>query len=324
MPQGRRVRDISRRFQPGVAQTTGTTSTTSTTSTSKASEAEEEIDRSPVPVLQKSRPEVPRRPIKSRPEQQGQTPPPSPQDEFHPRRRERSQTPTPQRQPDRPPTPENSTLSTNHHLMDDSSASVNDVQRQLSSLKIEVQILREELDSQREVEASLRRDLDSAVAKYDEAIYNLQKSKDETNELQDQVERLRRELDRERRIRKELEDEIYAKIKREGELLDMLEKARKMAQTSVEDSMIALTAVNKQETNEPRQAAPRKEDPRANERQKSTHIHRVVHEKPESKMDWDPNFNFKNFGKARSNVSRCRDSRDSKSNLNDKAERRKV
>ena len=58
--------------------------------------------------------------------------------------------------------------------------------------------------------------------------------------MQEQVERLRKELKQEREARSELEDDIERRMRRESQLLDMLEKARNISQTRIEESMLAM------------------------------------------------------------------------------------
>ncbi|KAH6668369.1 hypothetical protein B0J14DRAFT_161737 [Halenospora varia] len=226
-PGRQRTKRIAQNFERGVpAQANGGNTT------GRAHVAAAEIGRSPTPPIleQIPRPSVPPRPERFRTQQQHkeqQTPPPSPQDEFHPQR-ERPETLILGHEPHELPTPEN-----------DSSTSLDGLQNQLSNVEDEIRSLRSQLQVRERAVISLRHDLDEAVKKYDQAILDLQMSQREKTDLQELVERLRNELKQEREARSELERDIETRIQRESQLLDMLERTSKISQTRIEESMLA-------------------------------------------------------------------------------------
>ena len=202
---------------------------------SGADEAKAEIDRSPLPVLLKSRPDIPARPEKYRSLEQEQTPPLLPQsssqDELHLKRREPSQT---RRQLEEPRTSKDSNFSINCHPIINSSTSLSEVQDQLSSLKLEVGSLRKQLEILEKAEITLRNEITDAERKYDKAIFDLQASQTEKDVLQDVVERLRAELDRERQEKQRLQEDIDVGVRREKELWDILETKTRIEEGRVE------------------------------------------------------------------------------------------
>jgi myosin heavy subunit len=278
-PPGLRIKKLAPKFERDTR-----TRLNDSAGTLRGREAEAHITQCPLLESPTSLPEVPRRPTRYRtpPQQQKQTLPSSTQDASHQRQGERSSTPTPRRQLKGPPTPENSTLSTNFYSINESTASLQDVQAKLSNLEIEVQSLESKLEDRVQAQESLRNSLEEAIQKYDDAISDLRKSRREKDQLQNEVDRLRKELKQERAERRELEDGIASGIRREKELREMLKRLTKLEETVHAGGRRNIEA---QEVNNVTLSM---------ERRRS----QVVYERYESRVSWSRNFSSQDKKKA--------------------------
>jgi peptidoglycan hydrolase CwlO-like protein len=154
-------------------------------------------------VSQTSRPEVPLRPA---------------------RKREARETPS---IPEAilPPTPQDSTItvSSRHRDSPTSEAEVSSLRKEISGIKDEVQGLKEQLGSRNDEFEALNKRLRDTERKYEEAIIDVRKSREEKQELEDTVERLTRQLDRTGNARNVAMAQLAT---RQSELVDALERLR--------------------------------------------------------------------------------------------------
>ena len=164
-------------------------------------------------VSQASRPEVPPRPT---------------------RRREARENPS---IPDTilPLTPQDSTItvSSRHRDPPTSEAEVTALRNEISGIKVEVEGLKEQLGIKNEEFEALNKRLRDTERRYEEAIVDMRRSREEKQELEDIVGRLRRELDGTRNARDVAQAQLAT---RQRELVDALETLRVSEERRIEEA----------------------------------------------------------------------------------------
>ena len=164
-------------------------------------------------VSQASRPEVPPRPV---------------------RKREARENPS---IPDiiLPLTPQDSTItvSSRHRDSPTSEAEVTALRNEISGIKVEVEGLKEQLEIRNEEFEDLNKSLRDVERRYEEAIVDMRRSREEKQELEDIVGRLRRELDGTRNARDVAQAQLAI---RQRELVDALEMLRVSEERRIEEA----------------------------------------------------------------------------------------
>ena len=232
-------------------------------------------------VSQASRPEVPPRPV---------------------RKREARENPS---IPDiiLPLTPQDSTItvSSRHRDSPTSEAEVTALRNEISGIKVEVEGLKEQLEIRNEEFEDLNKSLRDVERRYEEAIVDMRRSREEKQELEDIVGRLRRELEGTRNARDVAQAQLAT---RQRELVDALgalrvseerriEEARRVDARAREDEMRADASrrvgdeaarrMTEQRLIEEARRDGRREGRRERKR---SNVTLVVNERPESSVAW--------------------------------------
>ncbi|KUJ10919.1 uncharacterized protein LY89DRAFT_689474 [Mollisia scopiformis] len=232
-------------------------------------------------VSQASRPKIPPRPV---------------------RRREARETPS---IPDTilPLTPQDSTItvSSRHRDLPTSEAEVTALRNEISGIQVEVEGLKEQLGIRNEEFEVLNKRLRDTERRYEEAIVDMRRSREQKQELEDIVGRLRRELDGTRNARDVAQAQLAT---RQRELVNAwetlrvseerrIEEARRVEARAREDEIRADTSrrvgdeaarrITEQRLIEEARRDGRKEGRRERRRSNVTF---VVNERPKSTVAW--------------------------------------
>ncbi|KAH6699819.1 hypothetical protein BKA61DRAFT_208209 [Leptodontidium sp. MPI-SDFR-AT-0119] len=134
-----------------------------------------------------------------------------------------------------PPTPQESTItnSTRHRDPTTSEAEATALRNEISGIKVEVEGLKEQLGVRNGEFDVLNKRLRDTERRYEEAIIDMRRSREEKQELEDMVGRLRRELDGTRNARDVAEAQLATK---QTELVDALEKLRVSEEQRIEEA----------------------------------------------------------------------------------------
>ncbi|KAL5313322.1 hypothetical protein ACEPPN_019055 [Leptodophora sp. 'Broadleaf-Isolate-01'] len=136
-----------------------------------------------------------------------------------------------------PPTPQDSTItnSSRHRDPPTSEAEATALRNEISGIKVEVEGLKEQLGIRNEEFDVLNKRLRDTERRYEEAIIDMRKRREEKQELEDMVGRLRRELDGTRNARDVAQAELATK---QRELVDALERLRVSEERRIEERRI--------------------------------------------------------------------------------------
>lgn len=164
-------------------------------------------------VSQASRPEVPPRPARRREAREN---PPIPETIL-------------------PLTPQDSTITVSSRRRDPptSEADVTALRSEISGIKVEVEGLKEQLGIRNEEFEALNKRLRDTERRYEEAIIDMRRSREEKQELEDIVGRLRRELDATKTARDGAQAQLAT---RQRELVDALESLRVSEERRIEEA----------------------------------------------------------------------------------------
>ncbi|KAF8862696.1 hypothetical protein BDZ45DRAFT_722969 [Acephala macrosclerotiorum] len=125
------------------------------------------------------------------------------------------------------------TVSSRHRSLPTSEAENIALRNDISSIKIEVEGLKEQLGIRNEEFEVLNKRLSDTERRYEEAIVDMRRSREEKQELEDIVERLRRELNSTRNARDVAEAQLAT---RQRELVDALETLRISGEQRIEEA----------------------------------------------------------------------------------------
>jgi len=232
-------------------------------------------------VSQASRPEVPPRPARRREAREN---PPIPETIL-------------------PLTPQDSTItvSSQHRNPPTSEADVTALRNEISGIKIEVEGLKEQLGIRNKEFEALNKRLRDTEDRYEKAIIDMRKSREEKQKLEDIVGRLRRELD----VTKTAKDVAQAQLTtRQRELFDALETLRVIEERRIEEARRVEAGVREDELradasrrvgdeaarrmNEQRLIEEARRDGRREGRRerRRSNVTLVVNERPKSSVAW--------------------------------------
>ncbi|KAH8757096.1 hypothetical protein BGZ57DRAFT_645795 [Hyaloscypha finlandica] len=231
-------------------------------------------------VSQASRPEVPPRPARRR---EARESPPIPDTIL-------------------PLTPQDSTItaSSRHRDPPTSEAEVTALRNEISGIKVEVEGLKEQLGIRNEEFEALNKRLRDTERRYEEAIIDMRRSREEKQELEDIVGRLRRELEGTRNARDAAQAQLAT---RQRELVDALEtlrvseerrieEARRVEARAREDEMRADASrrvgdeAARRMTEQRLIEEARRDGRREGRRERRSNVTLVVNERPESSVAW--------------------------------------